>query len=154
MHTIAIHDWADYKKIASNKRFVKHKYSYAAVMLRYLVRFRTTIKKGNASVIVGAFAGKAGSKSKNLSNAQFKSKYGVTLAAFVKILTYGGRLKITPSMKKDMLEHGLIPKSGTKYLEFPKRDWFTTTAGNSEAAIRANFSRHFERIKDKAYGRY
>lgn len=147
--TVAIHDWNDYAKVTKNRRDVKHKYSYAAIMLRYLIRFRTTIKKGNASVIVGAFAGKAGNRSKNLSNASFKMKYGVTLAAFVKILTYGGKLKITPAMRKEMIAHGLIPKSGTNYLEFPKRDWFTTTAGKSEAAIRANFIRHFEIIKTK-----
>jgi hypothetical protein len=147
--TVAIHDWDDYAKVTKNRRGVAHKYSYAAIMLRYLIRFRTTIKKGNASVTVGAFAGKAGSKSKNLSNASFKIKYGMTLAAFVKILTYGGRIKITPTMRKEMVAHGLIPKSGTTYLEFPKRNWFTTTPGNSEAAIRANFMRHFAIIKAK-----
>ena len=45
-----------------------------------------------------------------------------------------------------MVKQGFFAKKGTKYIKFPKRDWFTTTTFNSKTKLTAYLEKS---IKDK-----
>lgn len=114
--------WADLQETPE----YRSKYTRPLQMLKAMIRYRTTGGNKRITTTVGIFPGKAG-RSK-LNNSQFKQRYGVTVARFGKLMTYGGKLRIRGQKdRRRMVRQGFHVSSRTKYLQFPKRDWYSKT---------------------------
>lgn len=108
------------------------KYKKPLQMMKSMIRFKVTGRK-KINGVAGVFVGKV--QGRSISNATFKSKYGVTATRFAQVMTYGGRLKIDGTAKdrtreagiKRMVKEGFFARKGTKQIKFPRRDWYSPT---------------------------
>lgn len=120
--TIDRRTWADLQETDK----YRSRYSRPLQMLKHMIRYRVTGGHKRVTTTVGIFPGRAGKRSV-LNNQQFKSRYGVTVNRFGKLMTYGGRLKVRPQDRKRMRRQGFHISNRTNYIQFPKRNWYQRT---------------------------
>jgi len=127
--TIERGSWAQLQESAE----YKSKYSKPLQVMKAIIRFRVTGGHKKVTATVGVFAGKAGRS--QLNSTKFKSKYGITLNRFAKLMTYGGTLRLRPGDRQRMVRQGFYISSRAKGIKFPKRDWYTPTTWKNPAVM-------------------
>lgn len=121
--------WAELQETAE----YKSKYNKPLQVMKSLIRYRVTGGYKRVTATIGVFTGKAGRDT--LSNTKFRSKFGVTVNRFAKLMTYGGNLRISPSSRRLFIRRGFHISSRTNVIRFPKRDWYTPTRWKSPNVI-------------------
>lgn len=117
-------------------------------MIKPMIRYRTRKSRGKLVSDIGIFPGKVGKRT--LNNAQFKSKYGVTVDRFGKVMTYGGRLRIEStkgryrSGRHRMVHQGFHVRKGLKTIKIPARDWYTPNKWRKSHKIIPYFQKHLD----------
>lgn len=111
----------------------RSKYGKPLQMLKRMVRYRVTGGKKRVKATVGIFPGKV--RNDRMGNAEFKSKYGVTVARFGKLMTYGGRLRVSSRDRKLFASRGFYLSRRTNTIKFPKRDWYNPTRWKEPSMI-------------------
>jgi len=127
--TIDTGSWAKLQQTAE----YRSKYSRPLQVMKSIIRYRVTGGGKRVTANIGVFPGKAGRDT--LSNAKFQAKYGVTLNRFAKIMTYGGSLRLRSGDGSRLARQGFYIKKGTRWLKFPKRDWYTQTIWKNPSVI-------------------
>jgi len=127
--TIDSGSWA---RLQETERY-RSKYSKPLQVMKSIIRYRVTGGRKKVTATIGVFPGKAGRS--RLNSQTFKTKFGITLNRFAKLMTYGGTLRLRPGDGSRLARQGFYIKKGTRGLKFPKRDWYTQTIWRKSSVI-------------------
>jgi len=144
---IEVIDTKKFESLQENENY-KSKYRRPMDMIKPMIRYRTRKSKGKLTSDIGIFPGKVGKRT--LNNSKFKSRYGVTVARFGKVFTYGGRLRIEStkgrfqSGRKRMVKQGFHVRKNLKTIKIPKRDWYSPNKWRKPFKIIPYFKKHLD----------
>lgn len=119
-------------------------------IMKPLIRYKLTRGRNRITAMAGVFPGKAGRS--NIRSGRFKQTHGVTLARFARVMTYGGKLKVTTKNRRTLVRRGFYIAKRTKFVSVPKRDWFNKTKWTRPSIIIPYIQRDFDERVSKWVG--